>query len=38
MSVTAAEKPAAVQARLDSLCQTFQRLKPVLVDSWSANA
>jgi hypothetical protein len=37
MSVTAPEEPAAVQARLDSLCQTFQRLKPVLVDSWSAN-
>jgi hypothetical protein len=25
-----------VQARLDTLCQTFERLKPVLVSSWSA--
>ena len=28
--------PPTVQARLDSLCETFQRLKPVLVSSWSA--
>ena len=27
---------ATVQARLESLCQTFERLKPVLVDSWPA--
>ena len=35
MSHTALESPAVVQARLDSLCDTFQRLKPVLVASWS---
>ena len=35
MSRTASEPAAAVQARLDSLCQTFQRLKPVLVAGWS---
>ncbi len=32
---TALEPPAVVQSRLDSLCQTFERLKPVLVSSWS---
>jgi hypothetical protein len=32
---TASESPAAVQARLDSLCQTFLRLKPALVARWS---
>lgn len=36
MAATAAEPAAAVQARLDSLCETFQRLKPVLVAGWSA--
>jgi hypothetical protein len=36
MSRTAAESPAAAQARLDSLCETFQRLKPVLVANWPA--
>jgi glucosylglycerate synthase len=30
------EDDSTVQARLDSLCETFQRLKPVLVSSWSA--
>ena len=35
MSHTALEPPAVVQSRLDSLCQTFERLKPVLVSSWS---
>jgi hypothetical protein len=35
MSRTAAESAAAVQARLDTLCETFQRLKPLLVASWS---
>jgi hypothetical protein len=35
MSHTALESPAVVQARLDSLCETFQRLKPGLVASWS---
>jgi hypothetical protein len=32
---TALEPPAVVQSRLDSLCQTFERLKPVLVSRWS---
>jgi hypothetical protein len=36
MSHTAPESPAVVQARLNSLCETFQRLKPVLVANWSA--
>ena len=36
MAHTAREADATVQARLDSLCETFQRLKPVLVSSWSA--
>ena len=31
MSHTALEPPAVVQSRLDSLCETFERLKPVLV-------
>ncbi len=35
MSRSALESPATVQERLDSLCETFQRLKPVLVASWS---
>jgi hypothetical protein len=36
MSETAPEPPVAVQARLDALCETFQRLKPALVASWSS--
>ena len=36
MSRTAPESPAVVQARLSSLCETFQRLKPVLVANWPA--
>jgi hypothetical protein len=36
MAQTARESPAAVQARLDSLCETFERLKPELVAAWSA--
>jgi hypothetical protein len=36
MAQTADEDCPAVQARLDSLCETFQRLKPVLVSNWSA--
>ncbi|HEY7284272.1 MAG TPA: hypothetical protein VH497_02430 [Vicinamibacterales bacterium] len=36
MSQTAAESPAVVQARLNSLCETFRRLKPALVAGWSA--
>jgi hypothetical protein len=35
MSHTALESPAIVQARLNSLCETFKRLKPELVASWS---
>ena len=35
MSETQAEPPLAVQARLDALCDTFQRLKPTLVASWA---
>jgi hypothetical protein len=35
MSHTASEAPAVVQARLDSLCETFLRLKPGLVARWS---
>jgi hypothetical protein len=35
MSETAPESPLAVQARLDALCDTFQRLKPTLVASWA---
>jgi glucosylglycerate synthase len=35
MAETADESPAITQARLDSLCDTFQRLKPALVASWS---
>jgi hypothetical protein len=36
MARTALEPPRAVQSRLDALCETFQRLKPVLVRNWSA--
>jgi hypothetical protein len=35
MATTANESPAIVQTRLDSLCETFERLKPVLVACWS---
>ncbi len=35
MSHTASEPPAVVQARLDSLCEVFLRLKPALVARWS---
>jgi hypothetical protein len=34
MTETAPEPLDAVQGRLDALCDTFQRLKPALVDSW----
>ena len=34
-SHTALESPVVVQARLDSLCKTFERLKPVLVANWA---
>ena len=36
MERTENESDTAMQARLDSLCETFQRLKPVLVSSWPA--
>ena len=36
MAHTARASAATLQARLDALCETFERLKPVLVDSWSA--
>jgi hypothetical protein len=36
MSDTAPEPPSVVEARLDALCDTFQRLKPALVTSWSS--
>jgi hypothetical protein len=35
MSHTASETPPVIQARLDSLCETFLRLKPALVARWS---
>jgi hypothetical protein len=35
MAQTVNESPTTVQTRLDSLCETFQRLKPALVASWS---
>ena len=35
MSATVPEAHTAVQTRLDALCDTFQRLKPTLVASWS---
>jgi glucosylglycerate synthase len=36
MSQTARESPGHVQARLNSLCEMFERLKPELVAAWSA--
>jgi hypothetical protein len=36
MAETSHEADAVVEARLDSLAQTFQRLKPVFVEHWSA--
>jgi glucosylglycerate synthase len=36
MARTAHDSNATAQARLDALCETFQRLKPLLVSSWSA--
>jgi hypothetical protein len=36
MAHAALENDPTVQARLDSLCETFRRLKPVLVSNWSA--
>lgn len=35
MEQTAHEPPSIAQARLDALCDTFQRLKPALVAGWS---
>jgi hypothetical protein len=37
MATTDGESSASVQARLNSLCETFERLKPVLVAAWSAD-
>jgi hypothetical protein len=37
MAKTAGESSARVQERLNSLCKTFERLKPVLVADWSAD-
>jgi glucosylglycerate synthase len=37
MAKTAGESSARVQERLNSLCRTFERLKPVLVADWSAD-
>jgi hypothetical protein len=36
MSAVAAEPPATVQARLNALCDTFERLKPLIVAAWTA--
>jgi hypothetical protein len=36
MARTAPEQPSTVQQRLDGVCETFFRLKPVLVSRWSA--
>jgi glucosylglycerate synthase len=36
MAETTHEDAETVQCRLDSVCDTFRRLKPVLVSSWSA--
>jgi glucosylglycerate synthase len=36
MAQTTNESPGHVQARLNSLCETFERLKPELVAAWSA--
>ncbi len=36
MAHAALEADATVREELDSLCQTFQRLKPLLVERWSA--
>jgi len=35
MAHTASENAATLQGRLDAVCEAFQRLKPVLVSSWS---
>jgi len=37
MADTEGEPLRAVQTRLDSLCDTFQRLKPTLVAAWADN-
>ena len=36
MTHAAIEADATVREELESLCQTFQRLKPLLVERWSA--
>ena len=35
MAHAAHEDAATLQTRLDAVCEAFQRLKPVLVSSWS---
>ena len=35
MSAAAAEAPAALQLRLNGLCDTFERLKPLIVAAWT---
>jgi hypothetical protein len=35
MAETADDPPADVHARLHALCDTFHRMKPVLVSGWS---
>jgi len=37
MAKTAGESSATVQARLNSVCERFERLKPALVAAWSAD-
>jgi hypothetical protein len=37
MSHTASDTPAIMQERLNSLCETFLRLKPALVARWSVD-
>lgn len=37
MSHTDLEAPNVVQARLDALCDTFQRLKPTLISGWAVS-
>jgi hypothetical protein len=38
MARAAHETDSAVREELESLCQTFVRLKPLLVERWSARS
>jgi hypothetical protein len=38
MAMTAHESDHEVQARLETLSDTFERLRPALVDAWTAAA